>query len=133
MADGKVSNIRKGPAKVETPSENIARTANAAREIPDALGRKLVIKRPGALDKMRLFKVIGGENSKNEMYMGYAMLAISTVSIDGDAIDPCTSVRDVEGLVQRLGDEGIQAIGEAFAEDGDMSQKELVDSAHNFT
>lgn len=128
-----VSNVRKGPAKVETPSENIARTANPLREITDALGRKLVAKRPGALDKMRLFKVIGGENSQNQMYMGYAMLAISTVSIDGDPIDPCTSVRDVEGLVQRLGDEGIEAIGEAFAEDGDVSQKELVEAARNFT
>lgn len=135
MADGKVSNLRKGPAAAaaERPTDAIIRAATTPQEVTDSLGRKLMVRRPGALEKLRLFKAIGGENSKNEIYLGYATLAISVTSIDGQPMEPCKNEAHVEALVSELGDEGIEAVAAAFATDEQMSQKELVESARNFT
>ena len=134
MPSAKVSNVRRGTATVaETPTSQIIRSAQSPSEVTDALGRKLIIKRPGALDKLRLFKAIGGDNAKNEIYLGYATLAISVQSVDGQPMEPCKTEAQVEALVAELGDEGIEAVAAAFSEEGRASSAELVESAHNFT
>ena len=42
----------------------------------DAQGRVLQVRRPGALDRLRLFKAVGPTLASNERYIGYAMLAM---------------------------------------------------------
>ncbi|QEH36504.1 hypothetical protein OJF2_50880 [Aquisphaera giovannonii] len=110
---GKVT-VHKG-AQGETPSESIVKAANKPILVTDTLGRSLGVRKMLLLDRMRMFEVIGPENSKNEAYVGYSALAFSVVSIDGDPVARPANKIQLEALVQRLGDEGIEAVAEHFA------------------
>ena len=98
-----------------SPSERIV--AEAAREfdVSDEAGRVLRIRRPAALDRLRLFKAVGPALSCNERYVGYAMLAMCVSSIDGVPQPAPANEGQLEGLVQRLGDAGMIAIGRGLA------------------
>lgn len=95
---------------VETPTQAIVRAANRITDVVDGLGRTLGIRRMGALDRMKLFEVVGPENSKNEPYLGHAALAFVVGTIDGEAVPRPATKAQLEALVQRLGDEGIGAV-----------------------
>lgn len=84
--------------------------------VTDALGRVLEVKRPGALDRLRLFKALGPGLAQNDRYVGYAMLAMCVVAIDDVPVPQPGSEGQVEALVQRLGDEGMVAIGQELAD-----------------
>lgn len=101
-------------AQGETPSQSIVKAANKAVTVTDTKGRSLGVRKMPLLDRMRMFEAIGPENSKNEAYVGYAALACSVVSIDGEEVSRPTSKIQLEALLQRLGDEGINAVADHF-------------------
>ena len=80
----------------------------------DARGRALSIKPPTALDRLRLFKAVGPVLAENPRYVGYATLAMAVTAIDGVPVPPPANEAQVEALVERLGDEGLVAVGEAL-------------------
>lgn len=84
----------------------------------DAEGRRIEFRRPGALDRLRLFKALGPVLSGNDRYVGYAMLAYCVTAIDNVPIPMPANEMQVEGLVQRLGDAGLVAVGEGVAAAG---------------
>lgn len=98
-----------------TPSERIVSEASREFEVTDALGRVLRVRRPGALDRLRLFKAVGPTLSANERYVGYAMLAMCVSSIDGVPQPTPANEGQLEALVQRLGDAGMIAVGQGLA------------------
>lgn len=97
------------------PSERIVSEAAQEFDVTDSAGRVLRIRRPGALDRLRLFKAVGPTLSTNERYVGYAMLAMCVSSIDGVPQPSPSNEGQLEALVQRLGDEGMVAIGRGLA------------------
>ena len=97
------------------PSERIVSEAAREFDVTDAAGRVLRLRRPGALDRLRLFKAVGPVLSVNERYVGYAMLAMCVSSIDGVPQPAPSNEGQLEGLVQRLGDAGMVAIGRGLA------------------
>ena len=107
----------------ETPSQQIVRAAAQPVTVTDKLGRVIGIRKLNALDRMRLFEIVGSDNSKNDQYLGHASLAYAVVSIDGDPIPAPSNKRHLEALVQRLDDDGLAAIGlgtlENFASERD--------------
>lgn len=106
----------------DTPSQSLIKAANQAANVFDSRGRTIGIKRLQLLDRMKMFEVIGPENSKNETYMGYAALAFSVISID-DAPVPRPSNRiQFDALLQNLGDEGIEAVAGHFAAEASLGQ-----------
>ena len=106
-----------------TPSARIVAEATAQTEITDGLGRVLTIRRPGPLDRLRLFKALGASLSQNDRYVGYAMLAMCVSAIDGVPVPQPANEGQVEGLIQRLGDAGMVAAGQELA---DAAQGNLV-------
>ena len=98
-----------------SPTERIVAEAGAALTVTDAGGRKLQFRRPGALDRLRLFKALGPVLSSNDRYVGYAMLAFCVVEIDDVPIPAPSNEGQMEGLVARLGDAGLAAVGEGLA------------------
>ena len=97
------------------PSERIVAEAGAPLTIVDAAGRKLEFRRPSALDRLRLFKALGPTLSANNLYVGYAMLAFCVSAIDGVPVPQPASETQLEGLVNRLGSAGLEAVGEGMA------------------
>ena len=79
--------------------------------IEDALGRRLGVRKVGPLERMRIFKACGPENSRIEQYVGTATLAYAVAEIDGEPVSPPSTERQIEALVMRLGDEGLDAVG----------------------
>ncbi len=100
---------------VDTPSSRIVAEASAVLRVSDAGGRELEVRRPGALDRLRLFKAVGPVLAENERYLGYAMLAMAVVSVDGVPVPTPATEGQLEALVARLGDAGLVAVGEALA------------------
>jgi hypothetical protein len=96
--------------KTETPTEAVVKAANETVTVIDARGRKIEIRKMRTLDRMRLFEVVGSDNAKNEQYFGYAALAWSVVSIDGEPIGRLTTKMQIEAVVQRLDDDGFLAV-----------------------
>jgi len=88
--------------------------ANAEKETKDSLGRTLKYRRLGALDRARLFKAVGPQNSQNAPYLGMAMIACSCTFVDEIPIPFPTRDSEVENAIARLGDEGMDAISTAI-------------------
>ena len=91
-----------------TPSERIVAEAGRPLTATDAGGR--------VLDRLRLFKALGPVLSGNDRYVGYAMLAYCVQAVDGVPVPAAANEGQLEALVARLGDAGLQAVGEALAE-----------------
>ena len=112
MAEVKIHSDAAG----ETPSQSIVRAANQPATVSDAKGRKIGLKKLNPLDRLKLFEVIGPDNSRNEAYVGYAALAFLVSSIDGEPVARPANKIQLEALVQRLDDDGMDAIAAHLAE-----------------
>jgi hypothetical protein len=99
---------------METPSQILIAAAARLATASDSLGRRLTVRRLTALDRLRLFKAVGPELAQNPPYFGMAALAASVIDIDGVPVPPPTTEAQLEGLVQRLGDEGIETVACLF-------------------
>lgn len=88
------------------------------REITDALGRRLRLRRIGALEKLRLLKAVGPKLAENEAYLGIALLAYAAAAIDSVPLPAPASETQIEMIVERLGEAGLAAIAEALAAEG---------------
>lgn len=98
-----------------TPTLRIVQEAAREVDITDSSGRILRVRRPGAIDRLRLFKAVGPGLASNDRYVGYAMLAMCVTSIDGVPQPSPANEGQLEALVQRLGDAGMVAIGQELA------------------
>ena len=47
-------------------------------------------------------------------WMNYAAIAVSVTAIDGDKIAPAGTIREIEALVDMLGDEGLVAAADCY-------------------
>ncbi len=101
---------------MDTPSARLIAAAQQADPVRDALGRRLELRRPTALDKLRLLKAAGPSLAQNQPWLTIALFAASVASIDGVPVPPPASEAQIEGLVARLGDEGLAAVAEALAQ-----------------
>lgn len=96
------------------PAEQIVSAAAAVLSVTDGQGRLLEVRRPGALDRLRLFKAVGPVLAENERYLGYALLAMCVQSIDGVPVPAPVNEGQLEGLVARLGDAGLVAVSQGL-------------------
>ena len=99
---------------MDTPSARMVAAAHATTETTDALGRRLTLRRLTALDKLRLFKAAGPQLAQNPPWLGTALLVASVTAIDDIPVPPPVSEGQIESIVQRLGDEGINAVSAAL-------------------
>lgn len=116
---------------IDTPSSRIVAAAATTRTVTDASGRRLTLRRMGALEKLRLFKAAGPALSQNEPWLGMAMLACSVAAIDDVPVPMPGNEQQVEAAVARLGDAGIAAVASAFDTTADLSPAEKVAAAGN--
>jgi hypothetical protein len=99
----------------QTPSEEVIAKAVAETSVTDSLGRKITLKKPGVLAQYRLIEALG-DTAKNEVYMAMTLPLIFVTAIDGDTVLQPNTKREVEALIQRLGEEGVNAVVTAVQE-----------------
>ena len=85
--------------------------------ITDTQGRRLELRKLTALEKLRMFKAAGPHLAQNQPWLGMAVLACSVAAIDDVPVPMPASEALIEALVQRLGDDGINAVAAALAPD----------------
>jgi hypothetical protein len=115
---------------MDGPSAQIIAAAATTCSVRDAGGRTLLLRRPGALDKLRLFKAAGPALAQNQPWLGMAMLACAVVAIDDIPVPAPLTEQQIEGLVSRLGDAGIAAVASALSPAADHDP-EVVAAAGN--
>lgn len=98
-----------------TPSARLIAAAQAMEPVTDALGRRIALRKTNALDKLRLLKAAGPALAQNQPWLTIAHYAASVTAIDDVPVPPPATEAQIEGLVARLGDEGLAAIAAAFA------------------
>jgi hypothetical protein len=101
----------------------------ATVEIVDAEGRVLQVRKPNVLDKLRLFKAVGPDLAQNTPYLGIALVACAVTAIDGVPVPHPGSEQQIESLILRLGDAGINAAGTLV--NRDPSDPEVREEAGN--
>jgi hypothetical protein len=101
---------------MQTPTQALLAAASPPLHATDAQGRVISLKRLGALDKLRLFEAAGADLARNDRWLGMAVLACSVTAIDAVPYPHPASKPAIEAMVQRLGDHGIAAIGEALSD-----------------
>lgn len=103
--------MRSAPAtQGETPSEAIIHSAHEIKYATDARNRRIGVEKPRALLRFRLLKILGADNSKNEILLGNAMLAFLVREVNGEKIAQINSERQLEAMIDRLDDDGLAAV-----------------------
>lgn len=122
------------PTITETPSEAVIKSAVKSARVTDSRNRVIGIIRPSAGFRMRLMRVLGGELTGNPVYFGHAMLAACVRELDGEPVPAPTTSIQIEALVERLDDEGLNAIAQGMQEQfglGATPDSEAVEAAKN--
>jgi hypothetical protein len=88
--------------------------------VVDARGRRIALRRVGVVEQLRLFKALGPELSENRAYFGLARLAAAIAMIDDVPLPFPASEAGVETVLDRLGEEGVAAVGAELAAGGEV-------------
>ena len=112
-----------------TPTETILGTAPPT--VTDSQGRRITLRRLNALDKLRLFKAAGPVLAQNQPWLGMAVLACSVAAIDDVPVPAPGTEAQIEAIIARLGDVGIEAIAAALSEEPAPDGPEAIATAGN--
>ena len=86
-----------------------------ADQLRDRAGRVIELRRLGVVEQLRLFKVLGPELSENRAYVGLARMAAAVAMVDGVPVPFPVNEAGIEAALERLGDDGVEAVGGALA------------------
>jgi hypothetical protein len=92
----------------ESPSAELIAQAKKEFEIIDDKGRIIKLRKPGVLSQFRLVEMLG-ESAQNQVYVGMCLPLTYITTIDGESVTMRTK-RELEALIQRLDDEGVEAV-----------------------
>lgn len=93
-----------------TPSQELVQQASKAAEITDRRGRKFKLVKPSVLAQYRIVKVVGADTAANQTYMMMIMPLLFVQEIDGETVMFPNSELELEALIQRLDDDGVEAV-----------------------
>lgn len=125
----------------QAPRVNIHASANAGGqgnsasatrlgEKVDASGRRILVKGLSPLEVYRLAKIMG-EAADSGFARNYAAIAASVREIDGEPEAFPNSDREIEAMLQRLGEEGLDTVAAALEELSKSKPKSNKDAVKN--
>lgn len=107
----------------EPSADKPARASKAkATVVTDALGRKIGVRKLSALDKFELSMLMGPQ-STNMGAMQHAVMACSATSIDGEEVSPPATMGQLRIILQRLDDDGLEAVAQAYMDMGWLGEE----------
>jgi hypothetical protein len=98
-----------------TPTQQIVQDANRIEYVTDSLGRVLGVKRINAKHRFRVVKALSTATGEKPQALFLALIACACCSVDGDQVPFPINEIQVEALISRLEQEGLDAIGECIA------------------
>jgi hypothetical protein len=112
-----VSNVTAGPAPVQAiaPSQAIINDANRIEYVTDRLGRRLGVKRVSASLRRKVLKALSAESGEKGQLFVMAATACCCVDIDGVPVPFPTTELQIDALVDRLEQEGLDAVATTLA------------------
>lgn len=85
--------------------------------IQDSRGRTIQLRKLGPLEQGRIVMAVGGDIAGNQTYMsGFALPAAMVVYIDDTPFGLPQNNKQIESVLQELGEEGMHAINAHFQE-----------------
>lgn len=96
----------------ETPSTQMIKSASAEVVVTDARGRAITLKKPGVLAQFRMIEMLGAAAAANQVFVNMVLPVTFVTAIDGDPVSRCSTRGELDALIQRLDEEGIQAVME---------------------
>jgi len=127
----KTRNVRLGgTAEPENEGRSPLASTPDTHVVTDGRGRKIAIKKLTALKRMQLALMVGGEAADNGAYMIYINLAASVTAIDGEPVTTFTKLQ-LEVAVQRLDEDGLQAVMAGWIEAGWIGSESQTDHEDN--
>jgi hypothetical protein len=115
------SEFKSGPALA---SAEIIAAAVERPTVQDKRGRTITLRKLGPVQRTRLLKVIGPDSSRNLPLVGYYTMAVSVFAINGEEEAFPTKEMQLEGMLERLGDDGLEAVAEGWKKAGWSSEDE---------
>jgi hypothetical protein len=98
-----VNNIETGAELAPTPA--VAQPV----KVTDARGREITLRKPPVLAQFRFVEALG-KSAENQSYLAMTMPLIFIGAIDGVAVPTPNTKGEVEALIQRLDEEGLEAL-----------------------
>ena len=114
MSDVKVE-ISKATPPAATPSQQILAKAQDSIVVVDARGRQITLRKPGVLGQFRLVEALG-KTAENIVYLNMALPIIFVAAIDGEPVIPPATKLEIEALLQRLDEDGLEAVEKGAAQ-----------------
>lgn len=93
----------------QTPSAALIQDAKAEFTVTDSKGRVITLRKPSVLAQYNIIKMLG-DTATNQTYVGMIMPLIFVVKVDGDDVPMPRTQRELDALIQRLDEEGIEAV-----------------------
>lgn len=91
------------------PSVEVLNKSAQVFEVTDVRGRVIKLKKPATLAQYRIVEIMG-DSARNQTYMGMVLPLIYVVGIDDQALPQPRTKLEVESLITRLDDDGIEAV-----------------------
>ncbi len=116
-----------------SPSQEIVDEANKVVVVTDARGRSIGIKKLTMSVRRRVLKALSDEMARKQQYLGLVMVAACVVEIDGDPVALPSTELQFDALIDRLDDDGFNAVGFGIREHFGvgMSEEEFAEQAKN--
>ncbi len=97
-------------AAPEGPARQVVKKTLAERMVTLPDGRTMHYRQLRTLERMDLNALAGPQNAVNLAWMADASLAFSVTRIDGEAVAKPTSIMQLRALIQRIGDDAMEAL-----------------------
>jgi hypothetical protein len=104
-----MSKVTVNDPPAQTPSQQAVAAASQTHVEVDSRARRIALKKPGVLQQFKLVEALG-EVAENRVYMRMVLPLLYVSDIDGEPVVTLMKKSEVEALIQRLGDEGIEAV-----------------------
>ncbi len=93
--------------------------------LQDSRGRTIQLRKLGPLEQGRIVMAVGGDIASNQTYMsGFALPAAMVVFIDDVGFGLPKTNKQIETVLQELGEEGMEAINKHFLEKYEAAKAE---------
>lgn len=112
----------------EAVSAQVIADGAPPESVTDKKGRVIGLRHLSALRKMQVSKAIGPDNSANSYYLGMSIVASHVTSIDGAPIPFPRNEKQVESIVDRLDDWGVEAVALAIKIEVPSEEEVLADA-----